>query len=517
MKNTEKYHRPFTLAWFLQRTFTVLKERRTPDMTLFKKELKTFFKRQDKKQTNSYKSYTAIPAELLEPGSYHHAHPLTINRNEKEQPNFINDYFDRIYVTSPHSRSDTRLEMIRRLKHLGIVATIVETDDRELTRNEDLKGLAIILKDARENHFRRILHLKDTVIFTNDFHVKFREAVTNIPDDWKLLFLGSYRNTPTLNLLLSGTFAIGIDSSLFRSMEKSIQTGISNKSSSPLVIPGLSTEMCKILSPPLAIDYSKVNMDGSGLAEFNFSWNLEDFDEGPGPELVSVIMPAFNAGKTIEKSIRSILRQSYRNLELIVADDCSDDNTREIVKELSKMDPRLHLIERKVNQGCYFARNDALRATSGKYIAVQDADDISFEKRIEKQLIPIVAGDALFTLAWIMRSRLKITDLDLEDEPAMIKKVLDNRQLLPDKSYGYWDKPILGFMTSVFHRSLFEELGLFWEYRFGADAEYFERILFRKTGRILNQEESKVHSLLRNIDSIPGIYRRVEQILLISA
>jgi glycosyltransferase involved in cell wall biosynthesis len=228
-------------------------------------------------------------------------------------------------------------------------------------------------------------------------------------------------------------------------------------------------------------------------------------------------MPAYNAERTIEKSIRSILRQSYRNLELIVADDCSKDNTREIVKAICKMDSRVHLVARSVNQGCYFARNDALRATSGKYIAVQDADDISLEKRIEKQLIPIVSGDAMFTLAWIMRSRLKITELNMDDEPGMIRKVLDNRVLRPDKSYAYWDRPILGFMTSVFERSLFEELGLFWEYRFGADAEYFERIIFSKTGRILKPDEPNVHSFLLGTDSIPGIYRRVEQILLISA
>ena len=48
----------------------------------------------------------------------------------------------------------------------------------------------------------------------------------------------------------------------------------------------------------------------------------------------------------------------------------------------------------------------------------------------------------------------------------MMDKVLANRRTARDGSYGYWDRPILGFMTSVFKRSLFEEMGLFWEYRF---------------------------------------------------
>ena len=103
------------------------------------------------------------------------------------------------------------------------------------------------------------------------------------------------------------------------------------------------------------------------------------------------------------------------------------------------------------------------------------------------------------------------------DEQAMMQKAIESRQLQPNGKYGYWDRPILGFMTSLFRKSLFEELGLFWEHRYGADAEYFERILFHRTNRVIPLGEPNVHSLLRNTDHIPGIYRRIEEILLISA
>jgi glycosyltransferase involved in cell wall biosynthesis len=514
MKNPEKYHKPFTLAWFLHRTSVVIRERRLPDMTLIKKQVSSLFQ---KSKAGKMPGYLRLPAELLEPASCRHAKPLIITRDKTGEQKFINSYFDQVYVTSPHSRHDTRLAMIRRLKHLGIVARIIETDDSGKIAGNELKGLSIVLNDAMNNHFGRILHLKDTVLFAKDFHARLREALANIPGDWHLLFLGSSDENLADNLRLTGTFAVGIDSSIFRSLKKSIDKSLSEKIAHPNVFSGISTEKCIVLPPVLAVDSETVGSKGNGSAEPSLRQSLIDFDEGPVPALVSVIMPAYNAEKTIEKSIRSILRQSYRNLELIVADDCSKDNTRNIVKELAKGDSRVHLVERTVNQGCYFARNDALRAASGKYIAVQDADDISLEKRIAKQLIPIVSGDAMFTLAWILRSRLKIAELDMENERAMIQKVLDNRALKPDKSYGYWDRPILGFMTSVFERSLFEGLGLFWEYRFGADAEYFERIIFSKTGRILKPGEPNVHSLLLSTDSIPGIYRRVEQILLISA
>lgn len=91
--------------------------------------------------------------------------------------------------------------------------------------------------------------------------------------------------------------------------------------------------------------------------------------------LVSVIMPAYNVGGYIAESIRSVQKQTYGNWELIVVNDGSTDNTREIVSKLSNEDPRIRLITQK-NGGVARARNRGLAEAEGEYVAFLDGDDL---------------------------------------------------------------------------------------------------------------------------------------------
>ena len=96
---------------------------------------------------------------------------------------------------------------------------------------------------------------------------------------------------------------------------------------------------------------------------------------------VSVIIPAYNTGKYITKAIYSALCQTLTNIEVIVVDDCSSDNTVEIVRSFD--DPRLHLICNAENLGAGGARNRAIAAAQGKWIAVLDSDDWYAPQRLE--------------------------------------------------------------------------------------------------------------------------------------
>ena len=100
--------------------------------------------------------------------------------------------------------------------------------------------------------------------------------------------------------------------------------------------------------------------------------------------LVSVAMPVYNAGKYVGKSIESILNQSYSNLELIIVNDGSTDNSREVI--LSYKDPRIKYFENESNLNIVKTRNRCLFEASGDYVAVLDSDDIALPLRIEKQL-----------------------------------------------------------------------------------------------------------------------------------
>ncbi|KAA9005049.1 glycosyltransferase [Histidinibacterium aquaticum] len=116
--------------------------------------------------------------------------------------------------------------------------------------------------------------------------------------------------------------------------------------------------------------------------------------EGP---LVSVILPAFNSANWIERSARSILDQTWRELELLVVDDASTDETYEVLQRLAQEDPRLRLLRNSVNVGPYVSKNRALKHASGAFITGQDADDWSHPKRIERQVAAMEGREAVFS------------------------------------------------------------------------------------------------------------------------
>lgn len=102
-------------------------------------------------------------------------------------------------------------------------------------------------------------------------------------------------------------------------------------------------------------------------------------------ELVSIIMPSYNTAKYIAESIRSVLAQTYEKWELLVVDDCSTDNTDEIVKPFLA-DERIRYFKNEKNSGAAISRNKALREAKGKWIAFLDSDDLWVPEKLEKQI-----------------------------------------------------------------------------------------------------------------------------------
>ncbi len=94
-------------------------------------------------------------------------------------------------------------------------------------------------------------------------------------------------------------------------------------------------------------------------------------------ELISVIMPTFNSSNFVKNSIKSVLSQSYKNIELIVVDDCSVDSTVKIIKKLKKNDSRIKLFKTKKNSGVVsLPRNIGIKKAKGDYYAFIDSDDV---------------------------------------------------------------------------------------------------------------------------------------------
>lgn len=103
-------------------------------------------------------------------------------------------------------------------------------------------------------------------------------------------------------------------------------------------------------------------------------------------DLVSIIMPSYNCGRYVVDSIKSVQAQTYINWELIFVDDCSTDETTQIIKIFESSDSRIRLLRNSKNSGAALSRNNALQKAKGRWIAFLDSDDLWEPTKLEKQV-----------------------------------------------------------------------------------------------------------------------------------
>jgi teichuronic acid biosynthesis glycosyltransferase TuaG len=146
-------------------------------------------------------------------------------------------------------------------------------------------------------------------------------------------------------------------------------------------------------------------------------------------QLVSIIVPAYKAASYIGRTIESVLAQTYRDWEMLIADDCSPDNTREVVGEWAARDARIKLIAREKNGGPAAARNSALENAQGRWIAFLDSDDIWLPAKLERSIAHAQANRAalLFTAyRRISQDESRVGDLIHVPRTLTYKQLLGN-------------------------------------------------------------------------------------------
>lgn len=128
---------------------------------------------------------------------------------------------------------------------------------------------------------------------------------------------------------------------------------------------------------------------------------------------VSFIMPVFNDEENIHQSINSMQSQTYEDIEILVLDDCSTDNTYDICKEISLKDTRLKLYKNDINLGLTRSLNKLINFSTGFYIARHDSDDKSLNYRIEAQInfLENYELDACYSRAYVQESKKVIPNL----------------------------------------------------------------------------------------------------------
>lgn len=125
---------------------------------------------------------------------------------------------------------------------------------------------------------------------------------------------------------------------------------------------------------------------------------LDNTPKSKKSPLVSIIMPAYNSGKTIRSSIQSVCRQTYSNWELLIVDDCSDDNIESIIQEFQEQ--RIHYYRLSTNQGVAAARNKGVAEARGQYLAFLDSDDLWHPDKLTRQVNFMQKYHYAFTYTW---------------------------------------------------------------------------------------------------------------------
>lgn len=140
-------------------------------------------------------------------------------------------------------------------------------------------------------------------------------------------------------------------------------------------------------------------------------------------QLVSIIMPTYNCACFIAQSVESVLAQSHTNWELIIVDDCSTDNTKDVLAPYLAKYPNIHYIFLDKNGGPAVARSNALKQAKGDYVAFLDSDDLWHPEKLTKQIAFMREKNAVF-------SATAYSQIDEEGKP--LKTVL-----IPPKKTDY--------------------------------------------------------------------------------
>lgn len=184
--------------------------------------------------------------------------------------------------------------------------------------------------------------------------------------------------------------------------------------------------------------------------------------------LVSIIIPAYNVGPYIEKCIISSLHQTYTNIEIIVVNDGSTDNTYSIIREIAKLDNRIIIINNK-NKGVSASRNDGIAASRGEWIVFVDGDDYLAEDFIEHMfLVAKMTGSefCMSTDCYMNTKDKQTSDIHIEKlAPDMATSLL----LSPRVAVGCWNK--------MFKKELLDKHKI----RFSTDLFYGEGLYFITT------------------------------------
>jgi teichuronic acid biosynthesis glycosyltransferase TuaG len=143
--------------------------------------------------------------------------------------------------------------------------------------------------------------------------------------------------------------------------------------------------------------FSEINKSNTNVNRISRQKNHNKAVKADGKDLVSIIIPVYNAARFLNDTIKSIHNQTYTNWEAIFVDDCSNDKSVEIIKKHQKGDDRIKIFKNKVNSHAALTRNKGIDESTGRYIAFLDADDLWEPTKLKKQVEFMKEKDCAFS------------------------------------------------------------------------------------------------------------------------
>ena len=230
--------------------------------------------------------------------------------------------------------------------------------------------------------------------------------------------------------------------------------------------------------------------------------------------LVSIITPVYNAERFLSDTIKSVQNQTYKNWEILLIDDCSKDNSAQIIKEFQKYDNRIKYIKLKKNSGASVSRNEGIRNAKGRFIAFVDSDDIWKPEKLEIQIKYMLKENLGFTFT---SYRYMKENGELTNKIAKAPSKINYNGLLKNTIIGcstvvidreivdYFEKPLVrrGQDTATWLQILRKE-----KYAYGIEQDL---VNYRLVGESLSS--NKIKALKRTWNT----YRNVEKLGLLKS
>ena len=230
--------------------------------------------------------------------------------------------------------------------------------------------------------------------------------------------------------------------------------------------------------------------------------------------LVSIITPVYNAERFLSDTIKSVQNQTYKNWEMLLVDDCSKDNSAQLIKEFQKYDDRIKYIKLEKNSGASVSRNTGIKNAKGRFIAFVDSDDIWKPEKLEIQVKYMLENNLGFTFT---SYRYMKEDGELTNKVAKAPSKINYNGLLKNTIIGcstvvidtdiveYFEMPLVrrGQDTATWLQILRKE-----KYAYGIDKDLVD---YRLVGESLSS--NKIIALKRTWNT----YRNVEKLGLIKS